>query len=84
MHTGEALFAGTCEHDQMMRIIEVLGMPPNHMIEAAPAEKRNKFFEKDDGNYHVGFGSRCDILDVFKFCTSNMVVLCNLVLFEIP
>uniref|UniRef100_A0AAF5PI30 Dual specificity tyrosine-phosphorylation-regulated kinase mbk-1 n=1 Tax=Wuchereria bancrofti TaxID=6293 RepID=A0AAF5PI30_WUCBA len=52
MHTGEALFAGTCEHDQMMRIIEVLGMPPNHMIEAAPAEKRNKFFEKsDDGNY---------------------------------
>ncbi|MCP9265786.1 Dual specificity tyrosine-phosphorylation-regulated kinase 1A [Dirofilaria immitis] len=48
MHTGEALFAGTCEHDQMMRIIEVLGMPPNHMIEAAPAEKRNKFFEKDD------------------------------------
>ncbi|OZC07321.1 kinase domain protein [Onchocerca flexuosa] len=52
MHTGEALFAGTCEHDQMMRIIEVLGMPPNHMIEAAPVEKRNKFFEKDDdGNY---------------------------------
>lgn len=49
MHTGEALFAGTCEHDQMMRIIEVLGMPPNHMIEAAPAEKRNKFFEKGDG-----------------------------------
>lgn len=53
MHTGEALFAGTCEHDQMMRIIEVLGMPPNHMIEAAPAEKRNKFFEKDDGKFSL-------------------------------
>uniref|UniRef100_A0A1I7VZ14 Dual specificity tyrosine-phosphorylation-regulated kinase mbk-1 n=1 Tax=Loa loa TaxID=7209 RepID=A0A1I7VZ14_LOALO len=58
MHTGEALFAGTCEHDQMMRIIEVLGMPPNHMIEAAPAEKRNKFFEKDDGGNYLCKESR--------------------------
>ncbi|VDM97914.1 unnamed protein product [Thelazia callipaeda] len=49
MHTGEALFAGTCEHDQMMRIIEVLGMPPRHMIEAASPQKRNKFFEKNEG-----------------------------------
>uniref|UniRef100_A0A915BFX2 Dual specificity tyrosine-phosphorylation-regulated kinase mbk-1 n=1 Tax=Parascaris univalens TaxID=6257 RepID=A0A915BFX2_PARUN len=50
MHTGEALFAGTCEHDQMMRIVEVLGMPPKHMLESAP--KTKKFFDKtEDGNY---------------------------------
>lgn len=50
MHTGEALFAGTCEHDQMMRIVEVLGMPPKHMLESAP--KTKKFFDKnEDGTY---------------------------------
>lgn len=47
MHTGEALFAGTCEHDQMMRIVEVLGMPPKHMLESAP--KTKKFFDKTEG-----------------------------------
>lgn len=64
MHTGEALFAGTCEHDQMMRIIEVLGMPPNHMIDAAPAEKRNKFFEKDNGTFNLAS------FQSFVFCIS--------------
>ncbi|VDK44472.1 unnamed protein product [Anisakis simplex] len=50
MHTGEALFAGTCEHDQMMRIVEVLGMPPKQMLDTAP--KTKKFFDKtEDGNY---------------------------------
>ena len=33
MHTGEPLFAGTNEEDQMMKIVEVIGMPPRHMIE---------------------------------------------------
>ena len=36
MHTGEPLFAGTNEEDQMMKIVEVLGMPPRHMIEQSP------------------------------------------------
>uniref|UniRef100_A0A0N5B0V6 Dual specificity tyrosine-phosphorylation-regulated kinase mbk-1 n=1 Tax=Syphacia muris TaxID=451379 RepID=A0A0N5B0V6_9BILA len=50
MHTGEALFAGSCEHDQMMRIIEVLGMPPKHMLDIAT--KTKKFFDKlEDGTY---------------------------------
>ncbi|MFH4976402.1 hypothetical protein AB6A40_003111 [Gnathostoma spinigerum] len=50
MHTGEALFAGTCEYDQMMRIVEVLGMPPKHMLDSAP--KTKKFFDKmEDGSY---------------------------------
>ena len=33
MHTGEPLFAGQNEVDQMMKIVEVLGMPPRHMLD---------------------------------------------------
>lgn len=33
MHTGKPLFPGRDEKDQMIKQIEVLGMPPNHMIE---------------------------------------------------
>lgn len=47
MHTGEALFAGSCEYDQMMRIIEVLGMPPKHMLDIAT--KTKKFFDRLEG-----------------------------------
>ncbi|CAD5120535.1 DgyrCDS9100 [Dimorphilus gyrociliatus] len=42
MHTGEPLFPGSNEQDQLFKIIEVLGMPPTHMIEAS--SKRDKFF----------------------------------------
>ena len=50
MHTGEALFAGQNEQDQMARIVEVLGMPPKHMIDASPVAAN--FFKKgDDGNW---------------------------------
>lgn len=50
MHTGEALFAGQKEEDQMSRIIEVLGMPPRRMIEASKV--KHKFFKKDkNGNW---------------------------------
>ena len=35
MHTGEPLFAGNNEEDQMMKIVEVLGMPPSHMLNAS-------------------------------------------------
>ena len=44
MHTGEPLFAGQNEHDQMMKIIEVLGMPPQQLLASAP--KTHKFFDK--------------------------------------
>lgn len=50
MHTGEPLFAGANEFDQMMKIVEVLGLPPAHMLDQAPNTK--KFFEKvTDGTY---------------------------------
>ncbi|EGT40575.1 CBN-MBK-1 protein [Caenorhabditis brenneri] len=51
MHTGEPLFAGSSEVDQMMKIVEVLGMPPKEMLDIGP--KTHKYFDKtDDGIYY--------------------------------
>jgi len=44
MHTGEPLFSGVDEIDQMNRIVEVLGMPPKHLLDQA--HKTRKFFDK--------------------------------------
>ncbi|XP_050300387.1 serine/threonine-protein kinase minibrain isoform X2 [Anthonomus grandis grandis] len=44
MHTGEPLFSGSNEVDQMNKIVEVLGMPPKHILDQA--NKTRKFFEK--------------------------------------
>ncbi|XP_045478961.1 serine/threonine-protein kinase minibrain isoform X2 [Harmonia axyridis] len=51
MHTGEPLFSGANEVDQMNKIVEVLGMPPKHLLDQA--EKTKKYFEKlpGDGRY---------------------------------
>lgn len=50
MHTGEPLFAGSNEFDQMMKIVEVLGMPPKHLLDLAP--KARKYFDQHpDGTY---------------------------------
>ncbi|KAL0280761.1 UNVERIFIED_CONTAM: hypothetical protein PYX00_001965 [Menopon gallinae] len=51
MHTGEPLFSGSDEFDQMNKIIEVLGMPPKHMLDQA--HKVRKYFDKlpTDGGY---------------------------------
>ncbi|XP_012547576.1 serine/threonine-protein kinase minibrain isoform X2 [Bombyx mori] len=53
MHTGEPLFSGANEVDQMNKIVEVLGMPPDHLLDQA--HKTRKFFEKlpasDGGGY---------------------------------
>ncbi|XP_067874735.1 dual specificity tyrosine-phosphorylation-regulated kinase 1B-like isoform X2 [Heterodontus francisci] len=47
MHTGEPLFSGSNEVDQMNKIVEVVGTPPSHMLEQAP--KARKYFEKLSG-----------------------------------
>ncbi|XP_055302378.1 serine/threonine-protein kinase minibrain isoform X2 [Sitodiplosis mosellana] len=51
MHTGEPLFSGGDEVDQMNKIVEVLGMPPKHLLDQA--HKTRKFFDKlvTDGSY---------------------------------
>lgn len=50
MHTGEPLFSGANEVDQMNKIVEVLGLPPKHVLDQAPKSK--KYFHKlPDGSY---------------------------------
>nr|KAG5708673.1 hypothetical protein BaRGS_034890 [Batillaria attramentaria] len=50
MHTGEPLFAGSNEFDQMMKIVEVLGVPPRHILDQA--QKTRKYFDQmPDGSY---------------------------------
>ncbi|GMI13914.1 hypothetical protein TrLO_g4365 [Triparma laevis f. longispina] len=45
MHTGEPLFAGSEQFDQMRKLIEVLGPVPNEMIEKSPVNNRSVFFD---------------------------------------
>jgi dual specificity tyrosine-phosphorylation-regulated kinase 1 len=50
MHTGEPLFNGHNEFDQMNKIVEVLGMPPLQMLEQGSKSKR--YFDKlPDGTW---------------------------------
>jgi serine/threonine protein kinase len=46
MHTGLPLFDGKNELDQIHKIIQVLGMPPQSMIERSP--KKDRFFVWDN------------------------------------
>lgn len=50
MHAGEPLFSGANEVDQMNKIVEVLGLPPAHLLDQA--HKARKYFDKlPDGTY---------------------------------
>ncbi|CAF0744255.1 unnamed protein product [Didymodactylos carnosus] len=56
MHTGEPLFSGTNEFDQIMKIVEVLGMPPNNILEQGTKTKR--FFDRLPDNTWVAKRSK--------------------------
>ncbi len=43
MHTGEPLFTGSNESDQMNKIVEVLGMPPKHIL--VQGHRTSKYFD---------------------------------------
>ncbi|ESO11591.1 hypothetical protein HELRODRAFT_108864 [Helobdella robusta] len=51
VHVGEPLFHGLDEVDQLNRIIEVLGLPPQKVVDKA--SKYNKFFTKTSSGYTV-------------------------------
>lgn len=52
MHTGEPLFNGHNEFDQINKIVEVLGMPPDHMLEHGSKTKR--YFDRfPDGSWQI-------------------------------
>ncbi|MDO9334301.1 MAG: hypothetical protein Q7T57_07260 [Dehalococcoidales bacterium] len=48
MHTGKPLFDGQDEADQMVKQVEILGVPPRHMLEKN--RKAEKFFELVDAD----------------------------------
>eukprot|EP00118_Oscarella_pearsei_P003037 m.12674 g.12674 ORF g.12674 m.12674 type:complete len:543 (+) comp24227_c0_seq2:264-1892(+) len=52
MHTGEPLFSGANELDQMYKVTEVLGIPPASFLDQG--QKTRKYFEKNsDGSYSL-------------------------------
>ena len=46
MHTGEPIFSGSDQFDQMQKIVKLLGMVPAAMIEKSNDSIRLQFFEK--------------------------------------
>lgn len=45
LYTGEPLFGGTDQFDQMARIISVKGIPPGSLLRQSPKEYRDEFFD---------------------------------------
>lgn len=63
MHSGEPLFSGANELDQMSKIVEVLGIPPKHLLDQG--HKARKFFDKlPDGSYILKYTAK----DCKKVC----------------
>ena len=48
MYTGKPLFSGRDTYDQMRLIVQMLGMPPQEMVDESPEKVRNLFFVQDD------------------------------------
>eukprot|EP00038_Savillea_parva_P031134 m.83112 g.83112 ORF g.83112 m.83112 type:complete len:563 (-) comp9516_c1_seq1:796-2484(-) len=46
LHTGNPLFSGSSEKDQIFKITEVLGMPPKSMLDSG--KKAKNFFKRHD------------------------------------
>lgn len=44
MHTGEPLFSGSDQFDQMQKIVKILGMVPKDMIDRSPDQSKGQFF----------------------------------------
>ena len=53
MHTGEPLFSGSNEHDQIIRFVAMFGMPPIHLLNEGT--KTNQFFEKIEYNGKISY-----------------------------
>lgn len=49
MHTGEPLFSGSDQFDQMQKIVKILGMIPNEMLDRSSDPIRYQFFDRKKG-----------------------------------
>lgn len=62
MHTGEPLFSGANEVDQMNKIVEVLGMPPDHLLDQVCCDFIVRDDERGGADISVIFEKRkCEI-----------------------
>ncbi len=61
LHTGEPLFGGSDQMDQMCRIVDVLGMPPYEMIEQSPTANKSNFFLKVEARGTTALPADCDM-----------------------
>mmetsp|Transcript_7946 Transcript_7946/g.11823 ORF Transcript_7946/g.11823 Transcript_7946/m.11823 type:complete len:657 (-) Transcript_7946:66-2036(-) len=69
MHTGEPLFSGTDQVDQMQKIVKVLGMPPVEMIEKSSDQNRLQFFRRNNDSMWV---SKSDVgINASRTSTQN-------------
>ena len=58
MHTGQPLFNGRNEAEQIWRICDILGLPPASMIRNAGAKSKVKaLFKVEDGKYFLSVNS---------------------------
>lgn len=48
MHTGEPLFSGSDQFDQMQKIVKTLGMIPCEMLDRANDQNRQQFFDLEN------------------------------------
>jgi dual specificity tyrosine-phosphorylation-regulated kinase 1 len=62
MHTGEPLFSGTNELDQIIKIAEVMGSPPHTMLKLSPKAKEY---------FRVYRSSNLADEPVYKMCRKN-------------
>lgn len=53
LHTGSPLFDGQDEIDQLLKIIQVLGMPPKSMIEQSPYKNELFVYDPQTDNYKL-------------------------------
>ncbi|KAL2914269.1 hypothetical protein HK105_206215 [Polyrhizophydium stewartii] len=55
--TGEPLFPGKDEHDQMVRICEVLGLPPQDFLDRTPPDRLSRIFVRRGQGVGSGAGA---------------------------
>jgi dual specificity tyrosine-phosphorylation-regulated kinase 1 len=60
MHTGEPLFSGSNQPDQICKIADILGMPPASLLDQSEASVRGQFFEKIEKADGAPLPADCD------------------------
>jgi dual specificity tyrosine-phosphorylation-regulated kinase 1 len=55
MHTGTALFDGSNQFEQMQKIVTLLGMVPDRMLDHVTDQVKNRYFQRNDkdGNWSL-------------------------------